>query len=174
MTRKTKALSGASQDAYFRRVLKTYPSIPDEARERIVHRLRKEIAQLRVRPSAREEAEAAAAQTLVAPADGPAPKTADAPPCEEATAQAASVADSSPSTFDPFALNVIVTLRTAGRDAALEALTAIGDTANLKLLAREQRLSIGEDLGTPAELSAAIIAAAERRLANRRAAAGSR
>ncbi len=155
MTRKTKALSGASQDAYFRRVLKTYPSIPDEARERIVHRLRKEVAQLRIRPSARDEAEAAVEATDATPANVPAETAAERAP------------------FDPFAFNVIVTLRTWGKDAALEALNAIGDADNLKLLAREQRLSIGDDLGTAAELSSAIIAAAERRLANRRAAAGS-
>lgn len=174
MTRKTKALSGASQDAYFRRVLKTYPNIPDEARERIVHRLRKEIAQLRIRPSAREEAEAATAVADAATVREPMAAAADRPALEVTDAGDGTVADTAIPPFDPFALNVIVTLRTSGKDAALEALNAIGDADNLKLLAREQRLSIGEDLGTPAELSAAIIDAAERRLANRRAAAGSR
>lgn len=74
--------------------------------------------------------------------------------------------------FDPFGINVIVVLRTAGKDAALEALNQVADTENLRLLAREQRLSVDEDLATTEALSAAIVAAAERRIANRRAAAG--
>lgn len=164
MTRKTKALSGASQDAYFRRVLKTYPNISDEARERIVRHLRGEIAQLRVRPGAREaataaEAEGAPVKRVREPVAPP-----PSPPIQPAAAAA----------FDPFAVNVIVVLRTAGKQAALDALNAVGDADNLKLLAREQQLSVDTGLASPAELSAAIVAAAERRVANRRAAAGSR
>ena len=36
MGKKTKALSGASQDAYFRRVLKAHPNLPAEERDRLV------------------------------------------------------------------------------------------------------------------------------------------
>lgn len=160
MTRKTKALSGASQDAYFRRVLKTYPGISEDARERIVRQLRGEIAQLRVRPGAREAATAAEAEGAHAPEKVP---QTGPPPAQPVAAP-----------FDPFAVNVVVVLRTAGKQAALDALNAVGDADNLKLLAREQQLSVDADLASPAELSAAIVAAAERRVANRRAAAGSR
>lgn len=165
MTRKTKALSGASQDAYFRRVLKTYPNISEDARERIVRQLRGEIAQLRVRPGAREAATAAETDGAVAPQKS-VPEVVTAPPSPPAQRAAAP--------FDPFAVNVIVVLRTAGKQAALDALNAVGDADNLKLLAREQQLSVDADLASPAELSAAIVAAAERRVANRRAAAGGR
>lgn len=176
MTRKTKALSGASQDAYFRRVLKTYPELGDDARERIVRRLRREIAQLRVRPAA--QGDLGEAETPV-PADAvnvpaPAPAPAAAPPVSQ-SCPARDPAPAGPmlsAPFDPFAVNVIVVLRTAGKDAALEALNTIADTENLRLLAREQRLSVDEELATPQALSAAIVAAAERRIANRRAAAG--
>lgn len=180
MTRKTKALSGASQDAYFRRVLKTYLDLPEDARERIVRQLRTEIAQLRVRTNARE----AAAEAHEAASGTPSPP--DAQPDISTLAESPAPAQSEPASsppapielphtaapFDPFAINVIVVLRTAGKDAALEALNAVADTENLRLLAREQRLSVDEDLATPEALSAAIVAAAERRIANRRAAAG--
>lgn len=165
MTRKTKALSGASQDAYFRRVLKDCQGLSEPERERVVGRLRQEVAHLRIRtaapdaPGASPQMPAPIADARLLPHD----------PLPGADAAAAPVA-----VFDPFALNVIVVLRTAGKDAALAALNAIADAAHLKLLAREQRLSIGDDLETPAALSAAIVAAAERRVANRRAAAGVR
>ncbi|RTL66661.1 MAG: hypothetical protein EKK41_18275 [Hyphomicrobiales bacterium] len=175
MTRKTKALSGASQDAYFRRVLKTYPDLPEDARERIVRQLRSEIAQLRIRTTARESALAAhedAQREPAAVAKEPAPAAGPALEAFTASAPSAPIELPRAAPFDPFAINVIVVLRTEGKDAALEALNAVADADNLRLLAREQRLSVDEDLVTPEALSAAIVAAAERRIANRRAAAG--
>jgi hypothetical protein len=73
--------------------------------------------------------------------------------------------------FDPFSPNVVVILRTSGRAAALAALAAIDREEHLRLLAREQRLNVGPDLASLAELRAAIVGAAERRVANRVAAA---
>lgn len=159
MSRKTKVLSGASQDAYFRRVLMSFPDLPEAARENLLARLRQEVAHLRVRAGATadavaiESANEAEAETV------------------SASAEAIEIEAAPALHFDPFALNVIVTLRQQGRDAALEALNAIADAEHLRLLAREQRLSIDDALASSAELSAAIVTAAERRLANRRAAA---
>ena len=62
-------------------------------------------------------------------------------------------------------------MRKSGRDAALAALDAIDSPDNLRLLAREQRLTVGADAVSAAELRAAIVTAAERRIANRMAAA---
>jgi hypothetical protein len=53
----------------------------------------------------------------------------------------------------------------------LEELTSIDDVASLRLLAREQQLGIANDLDEAADIRLAIVAAAERRIANRRAAA---
>jgi len=162
MTRKTKALSGGTQEAYFRRVLEAVPDMPPAIREAILARLRQDVVQLRVRtsaPIATVNAEAAQANNATA--------VSAAEP--DASAEAQHVL-----AFDPFALNVIVTLRQQGRDAALDALNAIANAEHLRLLAREQRLSIDDALASSAELSAAIVTAAERRLANRRAAANAR
>ena len=116
MGKKTKALSGASQDAYFRRVLKAHPNLPAEDRDRLVSRLRREIAQLRLRRHARTDVEAIqAAGPPVVPAARP---------------------------FDPFSPNVIVVVRKSGRDAALAALGSIDSVDHLRLLAREQRLAV--------------------------------
>ena len=73
--------------------------------------------------------------------------------------------------FDPFSPNVVLIVRQSGRGAALAALAAIDGIDKLRLLAHEQRLSINAELSSPAELRAAIVAAAERRIANRMAAA---
>jgi hypothetical protein len=165
MQKKTRALSGASQDAYFRRVFKAYPNLSADERERLVRRLREEIAQLRLRRSARDETETPAAEApVVEPTSTP-------EPTRVSTAPAAVVPAQTSAPFDPFSPNIIVVVRTAGRDAALAALTAIDSPDNLRLLAREQRLSVAGEPVSAADLRTAIVAAAERRIANRMAAA---
>lgn len=153
MSKKTKALSGAAQDAYFRRLLKAHPNLPAEERDRLVHQLRREIALLRVRAGVpRQEAELGGTISATAGAvTSPTPTTA----C-----------------FDPFSPNLIVIVRTTGRDAALAALGTIDSVDNLRLLARAQKLSLDPGLSSGAEIRAAIVMAAERRIANRKAAAG--
>jgi len=156
--RNTKGLSGAAQDAYFRRVLKAQGSLSEEAREQLVRSLKRDIAQLRLR---REPLPAA---VLPSP---PASETRhpQAPPPD---AHAVRSPDAS---FDPFSPNIVVLLRTKGRAAVLAALAGVDSEAELRLLAREQRLSVAPDLTSPQELRAAIVNAAERRIANRMAAA---
>jgi hypothetical protein len=155
MSKKTKALSGAAQDAYFRRLLKAHPNLPAEERDQLVRQLRQEIAQLRVRKGVPRQ-DGVAHINVVAPEDGvlsPAPTTATFD-------------------FDPFSPNVIVVVRTAGRDAALAALGSIDSVDHLRLLARQQKLSLDASLWSAAEIRLAIVMAAERRIANRKAAAG--
>jgi hypothetical protein len=154
--RKATALSGAAQDAYFRRVFKGEADLSAEAREHLLRRLKDEIAQVRLRNRPR-----------AAPASAPPPAAKEA--------HAGSDPEPSPAaadSFDPFTPNVIVLVRTAGRLGALAALAAIDTLDELQLLAREQRLSINPDLCSLPEVRAAIVAAAERRIANRLAAAG--
>ncbi len=187
MRKKTKALSGASQDAYFRRVLKANPSLSADERDQLVRRLRQEVAQLRVRMEPRRESdppsviaapgESAAAVTPQSSAGIPVEQAAirdePPPPIPEVPVAVASVAEPALAAepFDPFSPNIVVVVRKSGRAAALAALDAVDSLENLRLLAREQRLSVSADLASVAELRAAIVTAAERRIANRMAAA---
>jgi hypothetical protein len=155
--RKTKALSGAAQDAYLRRALKTHSNLTSEHREQLVRSLKREIAQLRLR-----------LEPL--PAAAPPPAAAAAMPTREEPSTRAQSAVPGAS-FDPFSPNVVVILRMSGRAAVLAALAAIDKEEHLRLLAREQRLNVGADVASLAELRAAIVNAAERRIANRVAAA---
>jgi hypothetical protein len=150
----TKALSGASKDAFLRRTLKDETALTDEVRARLTRRLQETIASLRVRTGADDDDldDVTAADT--------------SPP-------AATVAPELPAAaFDPYSPNVIVVIRKIGRESALNQLMAIENVDNLRLLAREQQLSIDPDLAAPDAIRDAIITAAERRIANRKAAAG--
>ena len=177
MRKKTKALSGASQDAYFRRVLKANPNLSADERDQLVRRLRQEVAQLRVRMEPRQDS----APAVAAPAE-PAAAIIPQPPAAIAVEQPATLVEPpppvaevsvavAPEPFDPFSPNIVVVVRKSGRAAALAALDAIDDLDNLRLLAREQRLSVSTDLASAAEMRTAIVTAAERRIANRMAAA---
>jgi hypothetical protein len=153
MAKSSKALSGAAKDAYLKRAIRAETDIPAHVRERLAERLRGEIASLALRPKASD------------PAHEPAPAIGDGSD-DGPRGSAARPAD-----FDPYSPNVVVVIRTRGRDAVLDALGTIDDVDNLRLLAREQQLGIAPELSRPEEIRAAIVAAAERRIANRRAAA---
>jgi hypothetical protein len=180
MSKKTRALSGASQDAYFRRVLKAHPNLSAAERDQLLARLKAEIAQLRVRLEPRQASDAPAAAPVEVPAPTlPPPVAIAAEPLsaldEPAPAEPAPIIELpvavSPEPFDPFSPNIVVVVRTQGCDAALAALDVIDSVDNLRLLAREQRLSVSADLASAAEMRAAIVGAAQRRIANRMAAA---
>ena len=149
MGKKTRALSGASLEAYFRRILRAVDLSHDQRNE-IVRQLRGEIALLRVRKGAHagSDEDSLTASSLANIVEAP-------------------VA----SKFDPFTPNIIVVLRKEGRDATLAALATIEGAEDLRTLAREQRLHIDGDLSSIDAIRLAIVTAAERRIANRMAAA---
>ncbi|MEZ5856824.1 MAG: hypothetical protein R3D67_19560 [Hyphomicrobiaceae bacterium] len=160
-----------------KRVVRAEADIDAAAAERLTSRLNAEIASLSLRnaddealaeAAAMAQIETASAHAEPVPADM-ATATDTATPVQQPQTAAAPATDSE--TFDPYSPNVVVVIRTRGRDATLAALSEIREVANLKLLAREQQLGIASDLASPDEIRLAIVAAAERRIANRRAAA---
>jgi hypothetical protein len=145
MVKSTRPLTGVAKDAWLKRQLAEGGSADD-----VTRRLQSEIVSLRPR-----EVASAASQS----------RSAGAPARDgEEAAQAAPG-------FDPFTPNVVVIVRTRGREAAVAALSAIASADELRLLAREQRLSVDDAPAAVADLRLAIVTAAERRIANRRAAA---
>lgn len=168
MAKTSRPLYGTSKDAYFRRLLRAEPGVGAAASERILRRLQAEVVQVRLR-----EGEAAAVpapdlgMTDVEPA-----AAATIPTAAQVIAATGGTAVEPPPEFDPFTPNVVVLVRTGGRERALAALAGIERIEHLKLLAREQQLSIDAALEAAADIRSAIVAAAERRIANRRAAAG--
>lgn len=179
MTKATRALSGAAKDGFLEDVVESALGEDHEARERLLKLLTAAIASLRVRVETERGrraisdwtdrvlnlAEVAApAGVLAEPADASSTATAQQP-----TPVAMSAASDRPA-FDPYDPNVIVVVRTKGREAALTALTLIARESDLRLLAHEQQLGIPADAVDLSAIRHAIVSAAERRIANRRAA----
>ena len=146
MAKSVNSLSGAAKDAYLQKTITAETELDAAARERLAERLQAEVTRVWVRTTAMTE------------------------PVVDTLPEASEPESATPG-FDPFTPNVVVVVRTAGRDEALAALGEIAEIDHLKLLAREQQLGIEADLTGPDAIRLAIVAAAERRIANRRAAA---
>ena len=73
--------------------------------------------------------------------------------------------------FDPFAFSALAVLTKQGAQALAQRLATIGTADSLRALANAQHLGIGAEITDAAALRAAIVAATEARLAERRAAA---
>ena len=157
MAKPRNPLSGSAKDAYLRQRLASAAECIPGGAEQLLQRLQSEITRVWVRTAALADVTADAVEAGVDDA-----LTAEPP--SDASEACATV-------FDPFTPNVVVVLRVSGRAQALAALGHITETANLKLLAREQQLGIDPELDGIDELRAAIVSSAERRIANRRAAA---
>lgn len=180
MTKSTRALSGAAKNVFLEGMVRSALGDDHDARERLLKELTEAIASLRVRVEAERGrraisdwtervlsvAEAAESDAAAEPAVTAAPPAAPQPePRLDDSARERGAA-----TFDPYEPNVIVVVRTKGREAALQALALIARESDLRLLAHEQQLGIpGDASGLPA-IRDAIVSAAERRIANRRAA----
>jgi hypothetical protein len=166
MARTKRFLNGAAKDAFLRQVLAAEPGLDEETRERLALALQSSIALVSLRHHGAPDS--VRADVPVETRNG---ATAHESEALDATGSGPGATATEREPFDPYSPNVIVVFRTLGRDAALAELHAIEDVECLRLLAREQRLGIASDLANAADIRHAIVAAAERRVANRRAAA---
>lgn len=171
MAKSIRSLSGAAKDVYIKRVLAAEKDIDSAARARLTARLQDEIALVSLRPRRRHTSKRTSghARSAVSTLEIIERETPGEPARDDAQDVLVS-AEPAPE-FDPYSPNVIVVFRTRGREAALAELHSIEDVDSLRLLAREQQLGIASDLESAADIRHAIVAAAERRVANRRAAA---
>lgn len=175
MTRATKSLSGGGKDKFIKAVIAAEQGVDPQAAARLGEVLINAVAEVRVRreawdtyskpgpgekgrkgAKARAAAEAAAKQAPVKPS--------------AASAAAAAAAPSQP--FDPFAFSAVAVLTRKGKDALAAELAKIGSADNLKAIATAQHLAIDPAILEIDSLRAALVVATERRIAERRAAAG--
>ncbi len=178
MTKSTRALSGAAKDTFLEGMVRSALGEDHEARERVLKELTEAIASLRVRVEAERGRRAISDWTErvlsvaeeAAPAPAPSVPSQDHGAAAETPQPAEAVAPPTPpneAPFDPYDPNVIVVVRTQGREAALTALARISRESDLRLLAHEQQLGIPGDAADLPAIRDAIVAAAERRIANR-------
>lgn len=167
MVRHTKPLSGGGKDKFLRGLVDGVENVPESARGALKRELTEGILEVRVRRAAYDRVRAATPRQADEPPAAPSPKLPPAP----APAVTETVAPPSKPVFDPFAFSVVAVLTRKGRDALLETLAAIEAVEDLRSLALAQHLALDPDLASADEIRAAIVAGAERRIAERKAAA---
>lgn len=177
MARTTRQLSGAGKDKFLRSLVARAASGSTDPSS-IADALAREITEVRVRretwevlqgssPAAETVAAAPASAPVLAPDRAAAGATADGD--DLAAAEAPSTEASPP--FDPFAFSAVALLTRKGRSGLAQALDGIGRAEDLRRLAEAQHLVLPDGLADVALLREAVIAATERRIAERRAAA---
>jgi hypothetical protein len=146
--------------AFFRAYIRRETSLDAAAAEKLAEALTKAVNMMRVFEMPSLESAAPPPTVTVAATTKGKGKPA---PVESAAA--------APPAFDPYAFSAMVALARTGKDGLLKRLSEIKSAENLKAFAEAQHLGINAALKKPDELRKAIVAAAEQRLADRKAAA---
>jgi cobalamin biosynthesis Mg chelatase CobN len=151
--------SGDSMRAFFRAHIRGAAALDEATVEQIAQALSKAVNRMLVweAPETRER------------------KTADESP-KEALSQLANLVSSDapkpePAPFNPYQFSAIVVLAKSGSDGLLQRLREIKSAENLRAFAEAQHVSVGTKSKRPEDIRKAIVAAAEQRLADRKAAA---
>jgi hypothetical protein len=159
MARTTKQLSGGGKDKFLRGLVAQNSDLPGAAAARVIEALTSSISEIRVRRDVWEHVSKSQPKQM--------PETAPA----TAVAPVAAAEDVSAVAFDPFAFSAVALLSKKGKPALAAELEKIANAEHLHKLAAAQHLAVEPSIRELAVLRAAIIAGAERRIADRRAAA---
>lgn len=169
MARTTKQLSGGGKDKFLRGIVAGEAGLDGAAAQRLATALTDAITEVRVRREAWE------ATSKPGPGEkglrGAKAKAA-APASVKAADADAAVAAAPAAAFDPFAFSAVALLTRKGKAALASELSRIASAADLKAIATAQHLAIDPAITDVAALREALVAATERRIAERRAAAG--
>jgi hypothetical protein len=169
MARTTKQLSGGGKDKFLRALVATEADLPADTAARLCDNLCAAIADIRVRRDTWDAIrETPAAEAIPAAVIGPVSEVA---PPKAKPAKPTVVDLAPPASFDPFVFSALAVLAKKGTTALSDRLVEITSARDLHALAAAQHLSVDASVTDVTALRAAILAAAEARLAERRAAA---
>lgn len=165
MKRATRKVSGPQMERFFRHYFAQEPGLESLVAEALTRRSVATFSSVQVRKD-------------VVPGTRPAGAVVRRPLARTQAAEAAAptVSQAESAAFDPYAVGLVPTFQREGRDGLLAKLAPIGDIAHLRQMARSQQISLPAELRTgdadATVLRGAIVDAVEKRIADRRAAAG--
>lgn len=188
MRRTTKKLSGPSLERFLRRFFKGQPGVDAAQADRLAASAKRTFSMVRVRAAS---GGSAAGEDVRAPATEDAgqrgassvsDKFARVASALSESRQTASPRDASgtpapePKPFDPYAFGLVPTFQRQGADGLLRMLATVDDVGDLRKLARAQQIVLPLELRSGEadadDVRRGILAAVEKRIADRRAAAG--
>jgi hypothetical protein len=148
MSKGTQLWPGDRMRSFFRAHIRRETSLDDAAAERLAEALTKAVNRMLV---------------WDIPPDAPRAESSDAPAISARHARAEN--------FNPYLFSAIVVLAKQGRDGLIKRLQEIKSAENLRAFAEAQHVPVDAKLKRLDDIRKAIVAAAEQRLADRKAAA---
>jgi hypothetical protein len=186
MSRTTKALSGPAKDKVLRALVAGTDAVPADVAARVGEVLARSLSEVRVRRDAWDATRGLTADVATAapiaetvakkagkkPSPAPSATTPAAPAASPAapTPAAPAVAPAA-NAFDPYAFSAVSILTKKGKAALAAAFDTIGNVEDLHKVAVAQHLAIDPALTDVNVIRATLVAATERRIAERKAAA---
>lgn len=174
MSAKTKQLSGHAKDRFLEQLIADESGLPADAALRLTARARAVISGVRVRRDEGIDLRPARGKKS-AGGEKPEASGAVAPDRTSAAAAPAVAAPKTTQPFDPYVFGLVPVYQREGRDGLATKLMTVGDVGQLRLMAQKQQIALPASIraGDVAadEVRAAIIAAVEKRVADRKAAA---
>ncbi len=182
MRRTNRKLSGPRLKRFLQHFFRSQPGVDAALAERLVATSAALFASVRVRRTARPSAPPAAPVGSALP-DQPAPTAPDPRYAKIAAslhgqerAAPSSAPPAEPAAFDPYSIGLVPTYQRQGPDGLRAKLAGIADVGDLRKMARAQQIVLPIELRAgEADADAVrdgIVAAVEKRIADRRAAAG--
>ena len=168
MTKSSKVLSGPSLGRFLRRFYSSQPQLDKETADHLARVTVQAFASVQLRrvPWAKLRNKTAA---VVAKEPSSPTKTSEKEPAKEPAA-------AETKKFDPYSFGLVPIYQREGREGLIEKLSTVSQADHLRKMARAQQIVLPAPLRTgdidPGELREAITVAVEKRIANRRAAAG--
>jgi hypothetical protein len=176
MSRTTKALSGPAKDKVLRALVAGTEAVPADVAARVGEVLARSLSEVRVRRDAWDATRGLTAvpATELSNADTGMTTPGKKPALAAPVATVMPVAPApppAPAAFDPYAFSAVSILTKKGKAALVAAFDAIGSAADLHKVAVAQHLAIDPTLTEIDAIRATLVAATERRIAERKAAA---
>lgn len=169
MTKSVKKLSGPSLNRFFKRFYRAQAGLDPGVADRLAEVSAKTFSSVRIRRIAWSQMRNPPRRAKPPEASPPAPLIDDRPSPTPPPATPAPP-------FDPYSFGLVPVYQREGRDGLLGKLATVETPEHLRKMARAQQIALPAELRTGdidlAELREAITAAVEKRIANRRAAAG--
>ena len=167
MAKSSKVLSGPSLGRFLRRFYSSQPHLDKETADHLARVTRQAFASVQLRRVSWAKLRNKASAVDAKEASGPA-KSPETEPAKENTAESKK--------FDPYSFGLVPIYQREGREGLIEKLSTVTQADHLRKMARAQQIVLPAPLRTgdiePGELREAITVAVEKRIANRRAAAG--
>lgn len=153
---------GDAMRSFFRAHIRRETTLDDATAERLTAALTKAVNRMLVWDGL------AAEEAAGSPSPAPAPAPSASPTAARSAAEARHARAEN---FNPYLFSVIVVLAKQGRDGLLKRLQEIKSAENLRAFAEAQHVPVEKSLKRVDDIRKAIVAAAEQRLADRKAAA---